>query len=69
MMEDKKPEKADRPIDPKPAMSEREIDLNLIETFPASDPPSWTLGTDHRDESTDIKGTDESEADALAILE
>lgn len=39
---------------PKPVedeMSEAEIDTNLIETFPASDPPSWTLGTDHREES------------------
>ena len=32
-------------------MSEREIDLNLMETFPASDPPSWTLGTDHVNDS------------------
>lgn len=28
-------------------MSEAEIDRNLADTFPASDPPSWTLGTDH----------------------
>ena len=33
-------------------MSEAEIDRNLQETFPASDPPSWTLGTDHQREST-----------------
>jgi hypothetical protein len=32
-------------------MSEAEIDRNLQETFPASDPPSWTLGTDHQRES------------------
>lgn len=25
-------------------MSEEEIDYNLMGTFPASDPPSWTLG-------------------------
>ena len=32
-------------------MSEAEIDRNLQETFPASDPPSWTLGTDHQREA------------------
>ena len=31
-------------------MSEAEIDQNLMESFSASDPPSWTLGTDHRAE-------------------
>jgi hypothetical protein len=32
-------------------MSEAEIDKNLNGSFPASDPPSWTLGTDHREKS------------------
>jgi hypothetical protein len=27
-------------------MSEAEIDENLLGSFPASDPPSWTLGRD-----------------------
>lgn len=43
------------------AMSEDEIDRTLADTFPASDPPSWTLGTDHREESPDEPG-DEGEA-------
>jgi hypothetical protein len=49
--------KKDEPIqDVKPegegSMSEAEIDRNLQDTFPASDPPSWTLGTNHHEEVT-----------------
>ena len=33
-------------------MSEAEIDANLADTFPASDPPAWTLGSDHRPSAT-----------------
>ena len=47
------------------AMSEDEIDNNLMETFPASDPPSWTLGTNHRQETESEKddSTDSSESE------
>jgi hypothetical protein len=41
-------------------MSEAEIDRNLAESFPASDPPSWTLGTDHQEASDDPAGKKES---------
>jgi hypothetical protein len=29
-------------------LSEAEIDYNVMGTFPASDPPSWTLGIERR---------------------
>ena len=61
MAEDKEPAEAGRPEEDKPAMSEDEIDRNLVETFPASDPPSWTLGTDHRDESPNNETVDDRE--------
>jgi hypothetical protein len=38
------PETTERVVE---GMTEAEIDRTLAETFPASDPPSWTLGTDH----------------------
>jgi len=35
-----------------PNMSEDEIDRNLMGTFPASDPPSWTLGVERDKQSS-----------------
>lgn len=36
-------------------ISEEEIDQNLDGSFPASDPPSWNLGTDHDVNDTKTK--------------
>jgi len=43
------------------SMSEAEIDQNLADTFPASDPPSWTLGTNHGRESHNDSGDSDAE--------
>ena len=53
MSEDRDRKAPDAPQPGTGEMSESEIDRSLIESFPASDPPSWTLGTDHHTESTD----------------
>ena len=38
-------------------MSEAEIDYNVMGTFPASDPPSWTLGVrPHKTCSEEFEG-------------
>jgi hypothetical protein len=42
---------------------ETEMDETLDETFPASDPPSWTLGTDHHVEP-EVKDRDDESGEA-----
>src|SRR5918999_4662931 len=39
-------------IDRPDQLSEEMIDRTLADSFPASDPPSWTLGRDHNKEET-----------------
>lgn len=45
-------------------MSEAEIDYNVMGTFPASDPPSWTLGiSPHKKSTEDFEGEKASASD------
>jgi predicted SnoaL-like aldol condensation-catalyzing enzyme len=50
MADDRNRNATDAPEPSGGAMTEAEIDLNLMGSFPASDPPSWTLGTDRHTE-------------------
>lgn len=44
-------------VPPLGTMSEEEIDYNIMASFPASDPPSWTLGLRARKTfQTDFEG-------------
>ncbi len=54
--EDREPS-PDADVPPLGTMSEEEIDYNIMASFPASDPPSWTLGLRARKSfQTDFEG-------------
>lgn len=49
-----------RPVEKgKAEMSEAEIDANVEDTFPASDPPGWTLGLDHSSSTSQERDNDD----------
>ena len=47
-------------------ISEAEVDESLMESFPASDPPSWTLGTNHRIPTDEMVTGEESDKDSIS---
>lgn len=52
---------AANPEKPAGEMSEAEVDETLAESFPASDAPSWTLGSNHRAASENEAKRDEQQ--------
>jgi hypothetical protein len=57
MKREAKTNEDDRPRQGGDCMSEEEIDYNVMASFPASDPPSWTLGVrPHKTCSEEFQG-------------
>lgn len=63
MSEENNHEKQDTSHPVNDEMSEDEVDRNLEESFPSSDPPSWTLGTNHKEETVSKSKADEPSVD------
>ena len=61
---DRKTNEPETPRQGGDAMSEAEIDYNVMASFPASDPPSWTLGVrPHKTRSEEFEGEKLSPSD------
>lgn len=64
MTTDPETNEQDEPCQGGDAMSETEIDYNVMASFPASDPPSWTLGVrPHKTHIEEFEGEKPSATD------